>query len=69
MAETINGLFKAEVIYHRGPWKGIDDVEYATCEWVHWFNHKRLLEPIGSIPPVEYELMYDEKQTESAQAA
>ena len=47
MAETINGLYKTEVIRHRGPWKQIEDVEYATLEWVDWFNHRRLLEPIG----------------------
>jgi transposase InsO family protein len=58
LAETINGLYKTEVIRNRnkGPWKTIDDVEYATLEWVDWFNNKRLLEPIGDIPPIEYEM-------------
>ncbi len=55
MAETINGLFKAEVIHRRGPWCSFDAVEYATLEWVDWFNNGRLLEPIGNIPPAEAE--------------
>ncbi len=54
-AETINGLFKAEVIHRRGPWKSFEAVEYATLEWVDWFNNRRLLEPIGNIPPAEAE--------------
>lgn len=58
LAETINGLFKAELIRHRSPWKGIDDVEYATLEWVHWFNTKRLLEPLGYVSPSEFEMQY-----------
>ena len=55
LAETINGLFKAEVIHLRGPWRSLDAVEYATLEWVDWFNNRRLLEPIGNIPPAEAE--------------
>ena len=55
LAETINGLFKAEVIHRRGPWRSFDAVEYATLERVDWFNNRRLLEPIGSIPPAEAE--------------
>jgi len=51
LAETINGLFKTEVIRKRGPWRTIDDVEFATREWVDWFNNRRLLEPIASRPP------------------
>jgi len=58
LAETINGLYKTEVIRRRGPWKNIDDVEFATLEWVDWFNNRRLLESIGDIPPVEYEMLY-----------
>jgi putative transposase len=58
LAETINGLFKAEVIRARGPWKGVEDVEYATLDWVDWFNNRRLLEPIGNIPPAEFEMQY-----------
>ena len=55
LAETINGLFKAEVIHRRGPWRSFDAIEYATLEWVDWFNNRRLLEPIGNIPPAEAE--------------
>jgi transposase InsO family protein len=58
LAETINGLFKAEVIHRRGPWRSFDAVEYATLEWVDWFNTRRLLEPIGNIPPAEAEANY-----------
>ena len=55
LAETIIGLFKTEVIRRRGPWRHIDAVEFATLAWVDWFNTRRLLEPIGYIPPAEYE--------------
>jgi putative transposase len=58
LAETIIGLYKTELIRRRGPWKGIDQVEYATLEWVDWFNHRRLLEPIGSVPPAEFEAAF-----------
>ena len=58
LAETINGLYKAEVIHRRGPWRNFEAVEYATLEWVDWFNHRRLLEPIGNIPPAEAEARY-----------
>ena len=61
MAETIFGLFKAEVIWPNGPWRSLEEVEFATLEWVDWFNNKRLLEPIGDIPPVEFEAMYYER--------
>lgn len=67
LAETINGLYKAEVIHKDGPWKGLDDVERATLTWVDWFNHRRLLGPIGDMPPSEYEKLYYQ-QTESAAA-
>jgi transposase InsO family protein len=53
LAETINGLYKAEVIHRRGPWRSFEAVEYATLQWVDWFNNRRLLEPIGKIPPAE----------------
>jgi hypothetical protein len=53
LAETINGFYKAEVIHRRGPWRSFEIVEFATLEWFHWFNHRRLLEPIGNIPPAE----------------
>ena len=58
LAETIVGLYKAEVIRRRTRWVGIDDLEYATLEWVDWFNHQRLLEPIGYVPPAEFEAAY-----------
>jgi putative transposase len=58
LAETVIGLYKTELIRRRGPWKSIDDVEYATLEWVDWFNHRRLLEPIGQVPPAEFEAAY-----------
>ena len=58
LAETIIGLFKTEVIHGRGPWRTLDAVEYATLEWVDWFNHRRLLEPIGHVPPAEFEREY-----------
>ena len=58
LAETIIGLYKTELIYKEGPWKGIEQVEFATLEWVDWFNNRRLLGPIGNIPPVEYEASY-----------
>jgi putative transposase len=58
LAETINGLYKAEVIHRRGPWRSLESVEFATLEWVDWFNNRRLLEPIGNIPPAEAEQRY-----------
>jgi putative transposase len=58
LAETINGLYKAEVIHRRGPWRTLEAVEYATLEWVDWFNNRRLLEPIGHVPPAEAEAAY-----------
>ena len=64
LAETVIGLFKAEVIHRRGPWRSLEAVEYATLEWVDWFNHRRLLEPIGNVPPAEAEARYYE-QTEA----
>ena len=69
LAETIIGLFKTEVIRRRGPWRTIDAVEYATLEWVDWFNNRRLLEPIGNIPPAEFEQAYYRQLEESAMAA
>jgi transposase InsO family protein len=69
LAETIIGLFKTEVIHHRGPWKNLEAVEYATLEWVDWFNHRRLLEPIGDIPPAELETAYDQSTSQLPMAA
>jgi transposase InsO family protein len=65
LAETIIGLYKTELIRRRGPWKGLDQVEYATLEWVDWFNHRRLLEPIGHIPPAEFEAAYHRREDPS----
>ena len=62
LAETVIGLYKTEVICNRGPWRNLDEVEYATLEWVDWFNHRRLLEPIGNIPPAEFEAYYWRKE-------
>ena len=69
LAESIIGLFKTEVIHKRGHWKSIEPVEYATLEWVDWFNHRRLLGPIGDVPPAEFERAYYEQLDESARAA
>ena len=69
LAETINGLYKTEVIRQRGPWRGIEEVEYATLAWVDWFNHRRLLEPIGHVPPAEFEAAYYAQLEGSAMAA
>jgi transposase InsO family protein len=69
LAETVIGLYKTEVIRHRGPWRNLDDVEYATLEWVDWFNNRRLLEPIGYLPPVEFEEAYYRSQTSAAMVA
>jgi transposase InsO family protein len=63
MAETVIGLYKTEVIRRRGPWRHVDAVEYATLEWVDWFNHRRILEPIGYVPPIELESGYYESQS------
>jgi putative transposase len=69
LAETINGLYKAEVIHRRGPWRSFEAVEFATLEWVDWFNHRRLMEPLGNIPPAEAEQRYYASQEQSALAA
>ena len=69
LAETIIGLYKTEVIHRRGPWRNIDAVEYATLEWIDWFNHRRLLEPIGNIPPAELEASYYHSTSQLPMAA
>lgn len=69
LAETVMGLFKTEIIRKRGPWRGIEDVEFATLEWVWWFNHRRLLEPLGYLPPAEYEEAYYRYQEPQAAVA
>jgi putative transposase len=58
LAGTINGLFETEVVRRRGPWRSVEAVELATLAWVDWFNHRRLLEPIGNVPPAEAEARY-----------
>jgi putative transposase len=62
LAETINGLYKTELIRQRGPWRGIESVEFATLEWVDWFNNRRIMESIGNVPPAELETEYYEQQ-------
>ena len=69
LAETIKGLHKAEMIWRRGPWRSLEQVEFATLEWVDWFNNKRLLEPIGNMPPAEAEARYYAQIEEPAMAA
>jgi len=69
LAETVIGLFKTEVIRRRGPWRGIEAVEFATLEWVDWFNHRRLFEPIGNIPPAKAEARYYAQIAGQAMAA
>lgn len=69
LAETINGLYKTELIRMQGPWHDLEAVEYGTLKWVDWFNNKRLLEPIGNMPPVEFEQAYYEQLNRHAEAA
>ena len=69
LAETINGLFKTEVIRRRGPWRSLEAVEFATLEWVDWFNNRRLLEPIGNLPPAEAEQRFYIQLEEAALVA
>ena len=69
LAETINGLYKTEVIRQQGPWRNIEDVEFATLTWVEWFYNRRLFEPIGNVPPREKEIEYYQQLEESAMAA
>ena len=69
LAETINGLFKTEVIRRKGPWRNIDEVEIAVLEWVDWFNNRRLLEPIGWVPPAEFEAAYYQRHETPAAVA
>ena len=62
LAESFNGLYKTELIRHRGPWRGLDDVEYATLDYVDWFNNQRLHGELGMVPPLEFETSYDAEQ-------
>ena len=68
VAETINGLYKTELIRKRGPWKTLEDVEFGTLEWVDWFNTRRLLETIGYLPPAELEEMFYREQVTAEEA-
>jgi len=69
LAESVIGLFKTEVIRRRGPWRSLEDVEFAALEWVAWYNYRRLLEPIGHVPPVEHEQAYYRRQQAPAELA
>jgi putative transposase len=69
LAESVIGLYKTEVIRRRGPWKNLEAVEFATLEWVDWFNNRRLLEPIGNVPPAEFEDVYYRSQKAQAHVA
>ena len=69
LAETVNGLYKTEVIRRRGPWRNLDDVEFATLTWVDWYNNRRLLEPLGYVPPAEFEDAYHHSQSTPAMVA
>jgi len=64
LAESIIGLYKTEVIQRKGPWHHLEGVEFATLNWVDWFNNRRLLEPIGYVPPAEYEAQYHAQASE-----
>jgi len=66
LAESVNSLFKAELIHRRGPWKNREAVELATLEWVDWFNNRRLLGPLGFVPPAEYEAAYQQQTANPA---
>jgi len=69
LAETINGLFKAEIIWRKGPWRSIEAVEHAVLVWVDWFNNRRLFEALGDVPPAEYEELYYRQQQSPAMVA
>jgi transposase InsO family protein len=69
LAESVIGLYKTEVIHRQGPWRNLDSVEFATLNWVDWFNNRRLFEPIGNIPPAEFEALYYSAQKTSEMEA
>ncbi len=69
LAETINGLYKAELIHRRAPWRTREAVELATLEWVAWFNHHRLMAPLGYVPPAEFEANYYRHLEQQAMSA
>jgi len=68
LAETINGLYKTELVRNKGPWRGLDDLELATLEWVDWFNHRRIFHDLGRIPPAEFEDLHYRQQPPAKQA-
>ena len=68
LAESVNGLYKTEVIRCRGPWRRIEDVEFATLTWVAWYNSTRLFEPLGYVSPAEYEAAFYHRQKAPAEA-
>ena len=67
LAESVIGLYEAELVRQKGPWRGLDDLEYATLSWVDWYNHRRLFSTIGYVPPAEYEANLD-RETVPARA-
>ena len=69
LAESFNGLYKAELIRHRGPWRGLEDVEYATLEYVDWFNHRRLHGELGMLPPAEFEAISNQPPAQALTAS
>lgn len=69
MAESFNGLYTTELIRHAGPWRGVDDVEHATLEYVDWFNHRRLHGELGLVPPAEFEAAYHQQTSAASRAA
>jgi transposase InsO family protein len=69
MAETVIGLYKTEEIRLHAPWRSLDEVEFATADWVEWFNNRRLLQPLGDLPPAEFEQMYYQQQETHAAVA
>ena len=69
LAESINGLYETELIHRDGPWSSTDAVELATLDWVDWFNNRRIVEPLGYVPPVEFEEAYYNHQFAQAWAA
>lgn len=69
LTESVISLLKTEVIHHEGPWRGLEDVEIATLEWVWWYNERRLMEPLGYLPPAEYEQVFHRRQESQALAA
>jgi transposase InsO family protein len=67
--ETVFGIYKAELIHRRGPWRNLEQVEFATLKWVDWFNNRRLFGPIGNMPPTDFETRYAQIQEAPAMAA